>query len=607
MVTIDGLVTGLDTSSIIQQLMQLERLPQDALVARRQAVQARLDAYASVRSKLSAVSTAAAKVADPASWTSRTATSSSPEVASVTSAAGAATGALRFTVDQLAAAHAVRGVNTAASLDTVVAGGPLTFDLGDGDPVVVDVGGGTLSEVVDAVNRAGIRVRAAAVNTGDGYHLQLTSTETGVASAFSVTGLDAALGGTVETTVGRDAQLTIGEGAGAYTVTSSSNSFADLLPGVTVTAVSVSDTPVEVTVADDVDALAEQVKAMVEAVNAALSEISTRTAYDAGSGRASSLAGDSTVRRAAQELTRALIDAVGPNVPGNAGVKLDRNGRFTFDEAAFKAAYTKDPDAVRDTFVRGASTTGPLRFNTAGPRAVEGTYEVVITREAEAGQATGPAWPVGAPTTIVVRVGSTEVDVALTGSESAEDAAAALQAAIDAAGLRLTAGTEGGALTLRTNDLGSGAKFEVAWDGTTFTEHQGVDVAGTINGVEANGVGNFLTVPATEPGLGGLSVIVEGGGTGAIGSITYTPGAAQRVTSVLRSALDLVDGYLTSTEKASEQRITDLRKSIDAFEVRLAAREARLRLYYSNLEVALGNLQQQSSWLSGQIAGMFTG
>jgi len=96
-------------------------------------------------------------------------------------------------------------------------------------------------------------------------------------------------------------------------------------------------------------------------------------------------------------------------------------------------------------------------------------------------------------------------------------------------------------------------------------------------------------------------------GTGAIGSITYTPGAAQRVTSVLRSALDLVDGYLTSTEKASEQRITDLRKSIDAFEVRLAAREARLRLYYSNLEVALGNLQQQSSWLSGQIAGMFTG
>ena len=83
------------------------------------------------------------------------------------------------------------------------------------DAHVIDVGTGTLAEVVDAVNNARLGVRAAAVNTGTGYRLQFSSSATGAASVFSVDGLDGGLGGTVVTAAGVDAQITIGEGAGA--------------------------------------------------------------------------------------------------------------------------------------------------------------------------------------------------------------------------------------------------------------------------------------------------------------------------------------------------------------------------------------------------------
>ncbi len=610
---VDGLISGLDTTKIIEQLMQLERLPQNALVLRQNKIKAAAEAQASIRSKLDEVSSAAAALNTATKWNLRTATSTDPTSATVSATGNASVGSLTFTVDQTATKHSLRSANVIAGHDTVVAsGGSIQLDLG-GEVHSIDVGGGTLSEVVAALNAAKLGVRAAAVDTGAGFHLQVTSTATGAASTFDVTGLDAEVGGTLATVVGRDATLTIGTGPGAYSVTSASNTFSNILPGVSITAVSVSTGPVTIDVNEDVDALTEKVDALVKAANAALLEIKTRTAYDPATKTGASLAGDATARRIATELTRAISDAIGGSSVGQVGVQLERTGRFAFDAAAFKKAYAEDPDAVRNLFAQSASieldpavTQGGITFSTAGNRATGGAYEVVVTQEARRAEATGPSsWPTGAPTTIGLRVGATEVTVDLDGTESAADAAAALQSALDGAGIRLVVGTDAGALTVRSESFGSNARFDVAWDGATWESHQGVDIAGTIGGEAATGLGQQLTVPTTTPGVGGISVHVTAPGTGTLGTLTYTTGAAQRVSSALTRALDTLDGYLTSAEKANATRQQDLQKSIDAFEVRLTQRELRLRTYYSNLEVALSNLQQQSSWLAGQIAGLY--
>lgn len=248
---IDGLSSGLDTTSIINAMMAVERAPQDALVSRQTKVKSALEALASIKTKLTDVSTAASDLASFAKWNLVKGSSSDPAAASVVTSTGATPASLSFTVDQLAAAHTLRSGDVIASMDTVIAAsGTISVDTGNG-PVSIDVGSGTLSEVIKAIGASDTGLRANAVNTGAGFRLQVIAKESGAASAFTLDGVDGA-GGTVIASVGSDAQLTIGEGIGAYSVVSSSNTFSDIMPGISVTAVSVSTTPVTVNVESDV-------------------------------------------------------------------------------------------------------------------------------------------------------------------------------------------------------------------------------------------------------------------------------------------------------------------------------------------------------------------
>ena len=56
--SIDGLVSGLDTTSIVNSLIALERAPADRLASRKSNADAKAAAYSSLRSKVDAVKTA---------------------------------------------------------------------------------------------------------------------------------------------------------------------------------------------------------------------------------------------------------------------------------------------------------------------------------------------------------------------------------------------------------------------------------------------------------------------------------------------------------------------------------------------------------------------
>ena len=71
--------------------------------------------------------------------------------------------------------------------------------------------------------------------------------------------------------------------------------------------------------------------------------------------------------------------------------------------------------------------------------------------------------------------------------------------------------------------------------------------------------------------------------------------------SAVAAATDLGDGYLTGEESSTRSRISSLTTSIQAWDVRLSTRETHLRAVWSQLEVQMGNLQSQSSWLTGQL------
>ena len=76
-----------------------------------------------------------------------------------------------------------------------------------------------------------------AVKVGtSGYRLQIGSTTTGADSNIAVdtTNLTGGVASFATVQSGRDALIRIGEGVGAYDVTSSTDSITDLLPGVSI-------------------------------------------------------------------------------------------------------------------------------------------------------------------------------------------------------------------------------------------------------------------------------------------------------------------------------------------------------------------------------------
>ncbi|GAA1822958.1 flagellar filament capping protein FliD [Luedemannella flava] len=349
--SVDGLISGLSTSALISQLMQVEAAPQTQLKTKVSNEQKVVAAYQSINTKLAALQKAAEDLSAKTTWSSVKATSSSDAV-TASAANGAVTGNATFNVTSLARGQVSTAV--VAGTGSVVAGGSLTVTIGSGDPVTIDVSADpSAAGVAKAINAKGLDLKAAVITTSTGDTvLQLTSTKTGTANAFTVTGLDAPVKNAVTAV---DARVEVGDPAtGGYAVTSSSNTFTNLMSGVTLTVKRVEN-DVTVDVSADADAIAAKTQAFVDAANNALKEISKQSAWSQGGTTNGPLVGDYMVR----ELTDRVLGTVSSGLAGygsfkQVGVQLDRDGNLKFDKDAFAKAYAADPAAAE----RGAAGLG---------------------------------------------------------------------------------------------------------------------------------------------------------------------------------------------------------------------------------------------------------
>jgi len=477
----------------------------------------------------------------------------------------------------------------------------------------VSVGDGSLASVVANINSAQAGVTATAVQVGENaYRLQISSNATGALNGSNIAQSEfgATTGGFVTLTAAADANITVGSGPGAYTITSASNTVSGMLPGVTVTLKAASATPVTITASRDVGAIVGKVQAVVDAINKVKNAIDLATHYDPETRKASPLTGDSVSRRVLSELNRAMLDAVpwaSPGSPGLAGLSVDKEGKYTFDSAKFTAAFNADPEGMTKLFVQGGTATdSQVSFVSAGDRARAGTYAVSITTAAAQASDVGleGSWPIGSAPTVRVRVGAKEASYEIGAGDLQADVVEGLNAAFATAGLALEAAVSGTGVRITTTAYGSSAKFDVAWDGSTWEPYAGVDVAGTIDGVAGTGLGQQLSIPFDDNKLGGLALKITATATGALGTFTYQPGVAQRVSTALVDATDGVTGYLTSSENALKSRVKFIETQVESMERRVAAFEARLRRQFAALESTLGVLQQQSNWLAGQVGSL---
>ncbi len=186
--SIDGLVTGLDTTSLIQQLLNAERAPQRLLQRKQSELQKTVAAFKELNTRFQAVQDAADELTSTADWSVRKATSSDESVVTTNVTGTPAAGALSFTVTSLAATHTVISRNTVAGTDAVVADGT-DFTVNGTTITAAEYGGGTLAEVAAAINASAAGVTATTVQVSPGnYRLQLASKTSGAAGSFTVGG-----------------------------------------------------------------------------------------------------------------------------------------------------------------------------------------------------------------------------------------------------------------------------------------------------------------------------------------------------------------------------------------------------------------------------------
>ncbi len=245
-ISLDGLASGLDTTALISSVMQVEAIPQTLLKYKSQDLQSMVSALQGLNSKVAALATQATAAAKPGALDLNTATTSSDKVTATTTAAAKA-GSIDFQVTKLAQTQ----VTVTPKVNAVVGWPYTTMTINSGGQAfTIEPLTSNLDDVVTAVNAAGAGVTASKVAVGAGeYRLQFTATKSGEAGAFTISDP-----GTTFTNVktAQDAEISLWPGtAAAQAVKSSTNTFADLLPGVSITAKEVTAAPVTLTVARD--------------------------------------------------------------------------------------------------------------------------------------------------------------------------------------------------------------------------------------------------------------------------------------------------------------------------------------------------------------------
>jgi flagellar hook-associated protein 2 len=371
--SLSGLASGVDTTSIVDQLMALERQSITRLGYRQSAVTGQQTALKDIATKLSALKTAAADLSASGTWKqTQTAESSDPTRVAVAMTGGAGIGGHTIQVDRLASSMQ-RGYSFTP------AAGTISISYTDqADPKTINItveADDTLQQVADAINaRSGGPVVAAIVKNGAGEdRLVLSSRITGSESDFTVSAPGVLSDDAAYTTPDKsklDASFALDGGAPA---TSHTNVLENLLPGLRVTLKGVTASPATVSVTEpalDRQAVKDKVKAFVDAYNALVDTTNAKlsekkvanpsSAFQAGLG---GLHGDTGMRGMLSALRAEMTEIVagaGINDLADLGISVPKAtgstsadgkaGRLVIDDAKLTQALEGDWTAVSGYF-----------------------------------------------------------------------------------------------------------------------------------------------------------------------------------------------------------------------------------------------------------------
>ena len=397
MFTFGGLASGLDTNTIIQQLISIERLPIQKLEAQKATEQSRLDLVGTLSGLVKNLQTSASELGKTDSFLSYTASVSHEGVANVSTTGAAQSGSHTLSVEQLAQADrwSFNGV-TDPSVNLASAGGEsVSFSVnGTSYDVQVTAAGSSLNDIATAINQAaGDDVTASVVNAGTqsspDWQLVLASDETG--TDFSVSGLSSSIAGlTINGAAGSSNHVAQASNAvvvlDGITIERSTNSFDDVLEGVSIDLLS-ADPSQEITiqVGADTEAITGRIQDLVDSYNEVMSFINQQNNYTEEGGAGGVLFGDNLLSQVKRSIDGALFgvdiatvqaDTEGYSTLGLIGIDRQNDGTLSVDSEKLGGKLDGNLEAVVDLFadLDGFDNSGAAE-NSAGYYIDSGTAD----------------------------------------------------------------------------------------------------------------------------------------------------------------------------------------------------------------------------------------
>jgi len=636
-ISFDGLATGINTTDTVDKLIEVESRPKILKEAEKVRLENQLSTWQNINTNLLDLREKAQTLWKSSTWNTVSASSSDTSVLTADTTSSAKTGSYTIEVVNLAQNHQVASQSYASDISTVGTG-TLDIDVGsESASITVDSTNNTLTGIADAINQADVGATASVINDGSGYRLIVVSDESGTDNAITMTPSGGVSLVFSDMQAAEDAEIKLGSGAGAITITSSSNEVEDVIEGVTLNLVSESATPVTLNLTRDAADVEEDINAFIESYNTAMGLINQQFDLDANTGEAGILMGDRTLLSIQTYIQGLVVGSVATNGTytslANIGIEVNDDGSLSFDSDEFSTAIDTDYESVEALFrTTGRTGHSKISYVYAGYSSVEPTsagYDVEITQAAEqaaftAGSSVGSLTIDSTNDSLTLELdegGSFSISITQATYASYDDLAEEIQNKINAAspnGEEAAVSASGGVLTITSQKYGSSSQVRlVSGNGlanlgfNADDEDVGVDVEGTINGESATGSGQLLRGDDGNANTDGIQLKIELTADDLVsagGSVTtdfhFAKGITARMNEYLQGLTMPLVGTLDVKETSLGDSIQAAQDRIDELEERLAAKRESLLEQFYRMEKAVGEFNSQSNYLINALGSL---
>ena len=357
-----GIGSGLDVAKIVEQMVAAEKVPLKKLEYKAEGIQTQISTYGEIKSLTSKLGDIVSKLTRDSAWNGVSISSSNPTL-SGTMTGIAATGTYNIKVTHLAQAQTTAlggaGGIALAKDQAMGAAGTIKLTMGTESKDIAIESSDTLTKIATKINEAGMGIQASVVTDVDGKErLMLRSKETGTDKAFTV---DLSSAPTVlgqnTTQNAQNAKVELN----GLVVESSSNTFANTIPGMSFTVSEVTSTAATLNVKADTEAMKKNIQEFVDTYNELNDLLTQSTKYVEESKTAGVLQGDSatvSLQNSLRMLTQGISGSTGGLTRlAEIGIQMQEGGKLSTDTTKLDKALT-NLEGLKGLFANKADALG---------------------------------------------------------------------------------------------------------------------------------------------------------------------------------------------------------------------------------------------------------